>query len=212
MRSRRRVYFRFGRRRVSRRLRSQRPQRRGGTAGGARDRAGADGLLLLRGLLGVAVPGAVGGGVLVRAPGTLGMGRGAGGAGGRDAQRWTGAGRADADPLPVRAAGGSCARLPAPPLVADRGASATDVRGEAPGWRRRAVVGGAAVVAYMAYLALAGGSALQALPRPGSLEQAVRGAVRRRVGRRARGLRGRAPAALLPAPHIYFRCPVGTRS
>ena len=70
--------------------------------------------------------------------------------------------------------------------------------------RRDVAVAGAACrrasAVYMGYLALSGGDALIAVPRPGRLGQALRRALPRRLGRDQGRLRGRAPAAVLPAP------------
>ena len=192
---------------------ARRPPRRCGTAGGARDGARTDGVLLLRGLLGVAVSGAVGGPVLVRAPRAVGMGGGAGGAGERHAQRGAGAGGADAGALPVRAAGGPRPGLPPPAPRAPggstvrraprpaRSSNAPVVAASVSSPPRRAVGGGAAGGNGRVHgLPGAGGRRrAAAVPRPGGVEPALRRPVRGRVGRRARGLRRDAPAALLPA-------------
>ena len=58
----------------------------------------------------------------------------------------------------------------------------------------------AGLALYMAYLALSGGDALMPFHAAGRLGQALRRALRGRVGRGQGGVRGRAPAAVLPAP------------
>src|SRR5208283_3893878 len=172
------------------RRRSAGPRRR--SPGRTGDRVCADGLLLLRGLLGVPLPGAVGRPVLVRAPGPLG-GRGrARRARRRDPQCGRGAPAAGAGHLPLRAARGPLARCGGPPVVASPlpAPPGPHVAGSHPGrpgavhrlpgagrWRRA-----------------------DAVPRAGCLGQALRGSLRGHMGRPQGRARGRPSAAVAAAP------------
>ena len=115
---------------------ARRSRRAGGAPGGAADGVRADGVLLLGGVLGVAVPGAVGGAVLERAPRALDVGRRARGARRRDAQHRPGAAAAGADHLPVRAARGPSRRISARRELGAGGcARATGCAATCCGWR-----------------------------------------------------------------------------
>ena len=191
-------------------------------AGGARDGVRADGLLLLGRLLGVAVPGALGGALLVRPQRPLGVGRGARGAGRRP-----------------RAAPAWCCWLPAlmlylygpredrpvdPRSRAGRARAGCAPRATACG-ARTALVPAAALECAGCGSACAGGAALTGLPgarrrrraravsRPAGLGQALRRALSGGLGRRSRPpSRARASCCPSSARTSTSRSPGAARS
>ena len=200
----------YGIHRLHRTLESSAASRGGppgrGAAGGAADGVRADGVLPLRGLLRVALPGAVGGPLLVRAPGALGVGGGAGGARGRDAL----AGVLLLVPALILYLYGP--REDRPPDFPRRARLAARATACAPD----VAVAGAVplgVAAYMAYLALAGGDALLPFHAQEVWNRHFAGPFLGVWDGARAAFDGGAPAALRPAPaRVLHRRPAATRS
>ena len=177
--------------------------------GGAPDGVRADGVLLLRRLLGVAVSGAVGRAVLVRAPGTLGARRSPRRACGGDAEHGHRAAAAGADALSVRPARG--------PRGGRERAGADALARLRPRYRVRL---GRAVAClcrrlgspYMAYLGIAGGDGAGSVSRTGTSGEGTSRAHTSGSGTGSGGLRRAARSCFRARrAHSYFPQASGAR-